>query len=77
MTPEDRRTFNNLFETDFKSFVEDYLQRLINEIERGTVDTDLSLEQGDKFQAILDCEYVNEDLRNNLSALIYGADERK
>jgi len=71
MSPEERRAFNNLFETDFKSYVEEHLSMLIDDIEKDRVDTKLNLEQGMRFISISNCRFIDKELRKELISLIY------
>ena len=79
MTSSERRSYRDYFEhgfDDFKGFFESYLTKLITDIEKGIVDIDITMDQGDVFRGLIDCEEIDAELRSRLSTLIYGADER-
>lgn len=68
-----------LFEEDggLKSFVEKEIRRLIVNIKQGKVSLkNFTIEDADKLRTLLDCTALDQNLLNELSHLLYGADER-
>ena len=68
-----------LFEEDggLRSFVEKEIKRLILNIKQGKVSLkDFTIQDAEKIRALLDCTAINQELLNELSHLLYGADER-
>ena len=79
MTSEQKKSYRDYIEhgiDDFKEFFESYLKKLIIDIEKGIVDTDITMDQGDTFRGLIDCEEIDAELRSRISTLVYGADER-
>lgn len=68
-----------LFEEDggLREFVEKEVRRLIVNIKQGKVSLEnFTIEDAEKFGKLLNCTAIDQELLNELSHLLYGADER-
>lgn len=73
MTISERRDFRNLFESDYRTFVEGHLRKLVEDLEAKRVDTELTLEQGMTYLALIHSRFIDEELRNDFGRLFYPA----
>lgn len=73
LTFAEMREFRNLFESNFSTFVEGHLKKLVEDLEAGRVDTTLTLEQGMTYLELINSRFICKEIRKNLGTLFYPA----